>query len=141
MMLPLVLVHERERALAEALRLPATEARWLLREPRRPEQILRLLRRRGPGLFIVQIGVAPEKDLALLQRVRDASPETGIIAVLDREMPQLAGLTWDLGAHMVFFAPVDVAALVETASSLLRSLRTQAGAAFPVAEPDVEHLP
>ena len=138
MMMPLVLVHERERLLAEALRVPATEARWLLREPRRQEQILRLLRRRGPGLFIVQIGAAPEKDLALLQRVREASPETGIIAVLDRELPQLAGLTWDLGAHMVFFAPVVVTALVETASTLLRSLRTQADAAFPVAEPDLE---
>ena len=92
MMLPLVLVHERERRLAEALRKPATEARWLLREPRRQEQILRLLARRGPGLFIVQVGAAPEKDLAILAWVREAAPESGIIAILDREIPQLAGL-------------------------------------------------
>jgi DNA-binding response OmpR family regulator len=141
MMLPLVLVHERERRLAEALRAPAAEARWVLREPRRQEQILRLLRRRGPGLFIVQIGAAPEKDLALMQRVREVSPETGIIAILDREIPQLAGLTWNLGAHMVFFAPVVSPALIETASTLLRSLHSRAGASIPLAEPDVERHP
>ncbi|HEV8058363.1 MAG TPA: hypothetical protein VGP68_00700 [Gemmataceae bacterium] len=141
MMLPLVLVHERERRVAEALRIPAAEARWLLREPRRQEQIVRLLRRRGPGVFIVQISAAPEKDLALLQRVREASPETGIIAVLDRENPQLAGLAWDLGAHMVFFAPIVPAALAETAARLLRPLHAQAETSIPMAEPDVEQRP
>lgn len=140
-MLPLVLVHERERRLAEALRGPAAEARWLLREPRRQEQILRLLRRRGPGLFIVQVGAAPEKDLALLQRVREGSPESGIIAVLDREIPQLAGLAWDLGAQMVFFAPISVTALVETGSALLRSMFARAESTIPLAEPDPEQRP
>lgn len=138
MKLPLVLVHERERRIAEALRGPAAEARWLLREPRRQEQIVRLLRRRGPGVFIVQVGAAPEKDLALLARVHEASPESGIIAILDREIPQLAGLTWDLGAHMVFFAPISMPALVETASALLRSLLEQPDVSIPLAEPDQE---
>jgi DNA-binding response OmpR family regulator len=140
MMLPLVLVHERDRRIAEAMRGPAAEARWLLREPRRQEQILRLLRRRGPGLFIVQVSSAPEKDLALLSRVREASPESGIIAILDREIPQLAGLAWDLGAHMVFFAPVSIPALVETAATLLRTFE-RPDASIPLAEPDPERLP
>jgi DNA-binding response OmpR family regulator len=140
MMLPLVLVHERERRIAEAMRAPAAEARWLLREPRRQEQILRLLRRRGPGLFILQVGSAPEKDLALLSRVREASAESGIIAILDREIPQLAGLAWDLGAHMVFFAPISVPDLVETAAALLRTFE-RSGVSIPLAEPDSERLP
>ncbi len=91
-------------------------------------------------MFIVQLTAAPEKDLALIQRVRDASPETGIIAVLDRENPQLAGLAWDLGAHMVFFAPIVPAALVETAAGLLRPLHARVETSIPMAEPDVEQL-
>lgn len=69
-MLSLVVVHERERRLAEALRPFAEQNRWLLREQRRQEQILRVLQRRGPGAFVLQVAAAPEKDLALLQRVR-----------------------------------------------------------------------
>jgi hypothetical protein len=137
-MLPLVLVHERERRIAEVLRGAAAEARWLLREPRRQEQILRLLTRRGPGVFVVQVGIAPEKDLMLLARVREASPESGIIAVLDREWPQLAGLVWDLGAQMVFFAPLQGPALVDTVAGFLQTLHERPESTIPLAEPDVE---
>ena len=137
-MLPLVLVHERERRLALVLRPFAEENRWLLREQRRQDQILRLLQRRGPGTFIMQVSVTPEKDLALLQRVREASAQTGIIAVLDRENPALAGLVWDLGANMVFFAPVAPQALADTVSTLLSSLKLQVDVTIPLAEPDVE---
>jgi DNA-binding response OmpR family regulator len=141
MMLPLVLIHERERRLAQVLREPASQWRWLLREPRRPEQAVRLLQRRGPGVVILQVAAAPEKDLLLLQRLRDSSPESGMIVVLEREIPQLAALVWDLGAHMVYFAPAPVAALVETTSLFLRSLYPQMGPAIPLAEPDEERTP
>ena len=140
-MLSLVVIHERERRLAEALRSFAEQNRWLLREQRRQEQILKVLQRRGPGAFILQVAAAPEKDLALLQRVREASAQTGIIAVLDRENPSLAGLVWDLGANMVFFAPVASQALADTVSMLLRSLQFQVDATIPMAEPDVERRP
>ncbi len=140
-MLPLVLIHERERRLAEALRSFAEQNRWLLREQRRQEQILKLLERRGPGVFVMQVAAAPEKDLALLQRVREASAQTGIIAVLDRDNPVLAGLVWDLGANMVFFAPIAPQALAETISTLLRSLQLRVDATIPMAEPDVERRP
>jgi DNA-binding response OmpR family regulator len=141
MMLPLVLIYERDRRLAEALRGPAEENRWLLREQRRSEQVLGLLRRRGPGVLVLQIGAAPEKDVALLQRVRDAFAETGIIAILERENPALAGIVWDLGANMVFFAPVIAESLAATVSALLRSLEPQEELSIPLAEPDVEKLP
>ena len=141
MILPLVLIHERERRLAEALREPASQWRWLLREPRRPEQAVRLLQRRGPGVVILQVAAAPEKDLVLLQRLRDTSPESGFIAVLECDNPQLAGLVWDLGAHMVYFAPPPMTALVETTTMFLRSLYPQMGPAIPLAEPDEERTP
>ncbi len=138
MMLPLVLILEREHRLAEALREPASQWRWLLREPRRPEQAIRLLQRRGPGVVVMQVSATPEKDLLLLQRLRDASPESAMVVVLEREIPQLAGLAWDLGAHMVYFAPAPVAALVETTTQFLRSLHPRIGPAIPLAEPDQE---
>jgi DNA-binding response OmpR family regulator len=138
MILPLVLIVERERRLAQALREPANQGRWLLREPRRPEQVVRLLQRRGPGAVILQISAAPEKDLLLLQRIREASPESGVVAVLERESPRLAGVVWDLGAHMVYFAPAPREALVETTTHFLQSLHPNMRPAIPLAEPDEE---
>jgi DNA-binding response OmpR family regulator len=136
MMLPLVLIHERERRIAQAFREPADQYRWLLREPRRLEQAVRLLQRRGPGVVILQIATAPDRDLQLLYRLREASPQSGIIAVLERDLPQLAGLVWDAGAHMVYFAPPPLEALIETTATFLRSLYPQVGPAIPLAEPD-----
>jgi DNA-binding response OmpR family regulator len=141
MKLPLVIVHERERRLAEMLRAPAADARWLMRESRRPDQILNLLARRGPGVLVLQIGLATEKDLGLLQRVSAGAPETGVIAVLDQTIPEVASLAWDLGAHMVFFAPPAADALVQTIAALLRQPTGGLVGEIPLAEPDMEANP
>src|SRR6266404_5012990 len=92
---------------------------------------------RGQIAMMLPLVLVHERE----RRLGEASPESGIIAVLDREIPQLAGLAWDLGAQMVFFAPIATTALVETVSALLRSLHGQVETSIPLAEPDVERHP
>lgn len=122
MKLPLVVIYEKDRRLAQGLAARAAQERWLLREGRRPDAIARLLLERGPGVLVVAVGADIEPEQELIVRVREMSPVTGIIAVLARESPPLAGRTWDQGASMVFFAPAPPQLLGDTVDALLTTV-------------------
>jgi hypothetical protein len=124
MRFPRLLVCEADGRLAVQLRKLAEERRWSLREPRRPEACLRLLRRGGPSVLVLKLSAATPREqtpdpvegatrrerawvreLTLLERVGWHCPETATVVVGDAEHAALAGVAWDLGAAYVLFPP------------------------------------
>ena len=101
---PQVLVYETDNRLARALQPLCAERRWVLREPRRTEACLELLRER-PGVLVLRLGKQLERELRLLRDVSWRCPAARSIVVGDVENDALAGLAWDLGAHYVLFPP------------------------------------
>lgn len=125
---PQVLVYEQDGTLAHLLRRgssPAGEERdWVLREPRRPESCLRLLRRGQPSVFVLKVGHDLERELSLLERVGWELPDTSAVVVGENENPVLARLCWDLGAAYVLFPPESREMLPEIVASLLQTKGT-----------------
>ena len=135
---PQLLVYETDGRLAELLR-PLTEERgWSLREPRRAESCLRLLRRGSPSVLILQLSMAWMSELAnlkkeeaerkqrdlvtrlsFLERSAWLYPDTAAVVVGDAEDPRLAGLAWDLGAAFVLFPPLPMERLPEVVAGLM----------------------
>ncbi|MCI0457737.1 MAG: hypothetical protein L0Z62_12265 [Gemmataceae bacterium] len=116
---PQVLVYETDGLLAGLLRRAEKSRAWSLREPRRLESCLRLLRRGGPSVLVLKLGRDLEQELALLERVHARFPETATVVVGDLDYPQLAGLAWDLGAAYVVFPPLPRTLLPELVAGLL----------------------
>jgi DNA-binding response OmpR family regulator len=103
MMHPQVLVYETDGRLAELIR-QGGERDWTLREPRRLESCLEMLRRASPSALIVRTGMDLINEFALIERVAWLFPDTAIVAVGDSENSQLEALSWDLGAAYVLGA-------------------------------------
>src|SRR4051812_34838381 len=95
---PQMLVYETDGLLANLLRRANHNNAWLLREPRRIESCLRLLRGGHPSVLVLKEGQDLEREMTLLKRVSWLYPETATVVVGDAENPVLAGLAWDLGA-------------------------------------------
>ncbi len=109
---------------------------WLLRQPRRLDTVLRLLRGNGPALLVVRVASRldaaaeaeardleqrrREQALRLLDRVAWLRPETVAVAVSDVADDTLAGLAWELGAACVLFPPQPVQLLPVLAAHLMR---------------------
>src|SRR5262245_40437328 len=128
---PQLLVYETDGRLAEALRELADERGWTLREPRRPESCLRLLRRGGPAVLTLKVGADPVPALGLLERVAWLVPDTATVVVGEADDPRLAGLAWDLGANYVLFRPQPRELLPAVVAGLMgpaAGRRTQADA-------------
>jgi DNA-binding NtrC family response regulator len=105
MRFPQVLIYEKDGRIAELLRRDSKSRQWSVREPRRLETCLRLLRRGGPSVFILKVGSDLLQELDLLDRVSWLFPDTVSVVVSDTDNPVLAGLAWDLGAAVVLFPP------------------------------------
>ncbi len=116
---PQVLIYENDGRLAELLRREAKPRQWSLREPRRLESCLRLLRRGGPSVLILKVGTDLVEELTLLERVSWLFPDTATVVIGDAENPVLAGLAWDLGATLVLFPPQPRYSLVDIVTRLL----------------------
>jgi DNA-binding response OmpR family regulator len=114
-----VLVCESDGRLAALLRELVDRNQWSLREPRRTEACLRLLRRGGPSVLVLKVGRDLERDLTLLERVAWLRPETGIIVVGDTDHAALAGLAWDLGADFVLLPPLPRELLPDIVTGLM----------------------
>ncbi len=141
---PQLLVYEKDGLLAVLLRKTAKTHGWSLREPRRPESCLRLLRRQGPTVLIIKVPSSPNEEqgrkveageaeriraLTLLDQVHWLFPETAVIVVGDTDDPPLAGLAWDLGASYVLFPPQPRQQLPDIVSGLMQGIiRKQPGA-------------
>ena len=101
---PQVLVYETDNRLARVLQPLCAERRWVLREPRRTEACLEMLRE-AAGVLVLRLGKQLERELGLLRDVSWGCPAVKSIVVGDVENDALAGLAWDLGAHYVLFPP------------------------------------
>src|SRR5438067_1256488 len=112
---PQLLVYEHDGRVAELLRETARALKWTLREPRRPEAVLDLLRPGGMGVLVVRLwcdraaAQAALRDqpadetalrrlkeltqgLALVERVAARHLAVRTVVVGDEEDPVLAGL-------------------------------------------------
>jgi DNA-binding NarL/FixJ family response regulator len=116
---PQLLVYESDGRLAERLRALARDRRWSLREPRRPEACVRLLRHGGPNVLVLKLGRNLESEMALLQQVSTNFPETASIVVADTDKPALTGLAWDLGARYVLVPAQPHERLIEVVAAFL----------------------
>jgi DNA-binding NtrC family response regulator len=102
---PQLLVYETDRRLATLLQRLADKSNWLLREPRQPSAVLRLLDRGGPGVFLLRLSRDLERELALLEQVSWLHPDTSSVLIADDEQRGLFGLAWDLGVRWVLLPP------------------------------------
>ena len=101
-----LIVCERDGLLAHLCRQAGLNREWSLRETRRLEACLRLLRQGGPSVLVLDIGRDLERELTLLERVTSLYPDTATVVVGDAENTALAALAWDLGASFVLFPPL-----------------------------------
>lgn len=102
---PQVLVYESDGRLARRLQSLARTRKWFVREPRRLDACLRLLRGNNPCVLVLKIGSDVVRELALLEQVHWLCPEAATVVAGDTENPALAGLAWHLGASYVLFPP------------------------------------
>src|SRR5262249_3520615 len=105
---PQVLVYEPDTRLTALLEDAARANRWALHHPRQLEECVRLLRRGGPGVLVLNVGQHLEFEMTLLERVGYLCPDAATVVVcetIDYDLRALAGLAWDLGAAYVLFMP------------------------------------
>jgi len=137
---PQVLVYERDGRLARLLENTRTShgwsSHWTVREPRRPESCLKLLRRGGPAVLVLHVGSKLDQELALLERVHWLRPDTAVIVVGDAANEALANLAWDLGASGVLFPPQSRDLLPAIVAHWLQSSAAETATPTPEAEED-----
>lgn len=102
---PQLLIYETDRRLASLLQRLADKNNWLLREPRQPSAVLRLLDRGGPGVLLLRLSRDVEREMALLEQVSWLYPDAAAVLIADNEQRGLSGLAWDLGARGVLLPP------------------------------------
>lgn len=129
---PQILVYEPDGQLAHQLRRARQQAgqerEAALREPRRIESCLRLLRRGLPSVLVVKIGPDLERELTLVERTGWLFPDARVVAVGDAENPVVARLLWDLGAAYVLFPPQSRALVPALVDRLLNAAAEDARA-------------
>jgi hypothetical protein len=105
MQYPQLLIYETDRRLATLMQRLTDKHNWLLREPRQPSAVLRLLDRGGPGVFLLRPSRDLERELALLEQVSWLHPDAATVLVADSEQRGLSNLAWDLGVRWVLMPP------------------------------------
>lgn len=146
MLYPQLLVFETDGLLAALLRPLAEERRWLLREPRRADSCVRLLRRGHPAVLVLRLGSDVLQGLSLLERVTLLCPDAQVIVVGDTDNPELAGLAWHLGARYVLLPPQPRSRLAAVVAGLMDAAIAQrqaipAGTTGDVLRGESEELP
>lgn len=116
---PQLLVYEPDGRLARLLEGTAGTHRWALRQPRRAETCLRLLRQGGPAVLVVRLSNDLEGAFGLVDRVSRLHPDAAVVVVGDAEERALADLAWDLGARYVLFPPQPRERLVDVVAALM----------------------
>ena len=119
MRFPQLLVYETDGRLARMLEGTAGTHRWVLREPRRVEACLRLLRRGGPAIVLVKLESDLESAFTLVEQTTGRFPEATVVVVADGEDAALTDLAWDLGAGYVHAPPRPRDALLEVVANLM----------------------
>src|SRR5262245_44720932 len=119
MRFPQLLICEGDDRLKDLLQATAETHRWSLRQLRKPESCLRLLRRGRPSILVLEVGRRPERELTLLERVSWLYPDTASVVVCDADHAPLADLAWDLGARYVLSAPQPRDRLLDVVAGLM----------------------
>ncbi len=119
MQTPQVIVFETDSRLLGQVRPLAEARRWLLREAKTPEAVLKLLARPGPAVVLVRVGHDLQCELSLLERVAWLHPEAAALVIGDSDHAVLAGLAWDLGATAVLIPAPERERLHEILLGLL----------------------
>jgi hypothetical protein len=105
MRFPELVIYERDGRLARVLEATAGTHRWALRQPRRIEGCMELLRQGGPAIVLIGLSSDLEAEFGLFRTIREFHPDVSVIVVGSTEHPALADLAWDLGARYVHFPP------------------------------------
>jgi hypothetical protein len=143
MQYPQILVYETDGLLAAMLREMGKANRWALRELRKAESCLRLLRDLFPSVLVIKIATSAKREvgiplkeekeqrraggrekeqvhsLELMGRIHEQFPDTAIVAVGDAEDVGLAGAAWDLGASYVLIPPQSRQLLPDIVAGLM----------------------
>jgi ActR/RegA family two-component response regulator len=119
MRFPQLLVYEADGRFARMLEGTAGTHRWALREPRRVDSCLRLLRRGGPAIVVVKLENDLESAFSLVEQTSWLFPEAAVVVVTDRESSVLTDLAWDLGAGYVLAPPRPRDAVLEVVANLM----------------------
>jgi DNA-binding NtrC family response regulator len=108
-----------EGSLAESLRELAQARRIWLRETSQYAACQSLVSSTAPLVFVLVLGKDLEREMAMLDLVHAALPETAVIVVGEADNPTLAGLAWDLGATYVLFPPTLIEVIGEVIARCL----------------------
>jgi hypothetical protein len=111
---------------------------WLLREPRQGQACLRLLRRGGPTVLVVQLSGDGAAELALLDQAAWLYPDTLIVVVGTEEHRPLVPVAWDLGATAVIVPPLAHERLQATVLGLMQAAAAPTAPLAPMGPPDTE---
>ena len=119
MRFPQLIVYETDGRLARILEATAGTHRWALRQPRRVESCLQLLRQAEPALVVVKVENDLESAFTLVERTAWLFPGVAVVVVLDRDEAMLCELAWDLGAAFVVAPPQPRERLLDVVASLM----------------------
>jgi DNA-binding NarL/FixJ family response regulator len=119
MRFPQLLIYESDGQLARLLEGTAGTHRWVLRQPRRVDAGLRLLRRGEPAIVVVKLERDLESAFTLLERTTWLFPEAASVVVTETDNAPLVELAWDLGAAYVLAPPQSRELLLEVVAGLM----------------------
>lgn len=119
MRFPQLIIYETDGRLARMLEGTAGTHRWALRQPRRVESCLRLLRRGGPAILVVKLENDLESPLTVVERTTWLYPEAVLVIVTERDDAVLSELAWDLGARSVLAPPQPRELLLDVVAHLM----------------------
>lgn len=127
-----LLVYETDGLLAALLRPLAEGRRWLVREPRRPEACMRLLRRSQPAVLVLRLETDVLLGLSVLERVWRLCPQARTVVIGDTANSELCALAWHLGAGYVLLPPQARSRLPEVVAALMDAAAGQQAADLAV---------
>ena len=94
---------------------------------RKPRACLSLARRNRAAVVVLKLGRDLEQELTLLERLTTKCPETRCVVVGDVNNPNLAALSWDLGACYVLFPPQPAEKLPGLLQGFFPAVKPEAG--------------
>jgi len=119
MRFPQLIIYETDGRLARMLEATAGTHRWALREPRRVDSCLRLLRQGDPAIVVVKVESDLESAFTLVEQMAWFFPDVAMVVVLDRDEAMLSELAWDLGAAFVLAPPQPRERLLDVVANLM----------------------
>jgi hypothetical protein len=119
MRFPQLIIYETDGRLARMLEATAGTHRWAVRQPRRVESCLRLLKNGGRGILVVHVENDLDSIFTLMESTARQFPDVDVVVVLDRDDGVLGELSWDLGAAYVSSPPQPRDRLLDVVAGLM----------------------